>query len=114
MSEIKDKINEYINNLYNEYFRRADSVIQENGIGLHDFRFSLERPYPYIRTIYVKYLYEKGIPLIHIGRHLGMTHSTLSIHLTAFDDNCKYIPEFRELAIDLKRKFKQKEIENGI
>lgn len=111
---MNDEIKEYALNLYNEHFKRAEIVLQEEGVDLHDFKVSRKRPYTYIRMIYTKYLYEKGIPLQYIGRHLGMTHSTLSIHLASFDDNCKYIPEFRELAIDLKRKFKQKEMENGI
>jgi DNA-binding transcriptional ArsR family regulator len=113
MNDIKRKIKEYTQSLYDECFDRVESVILDDGIDLDDFKCSQSRPMPYIRTIYTKYLKDKGIPVCFISKRLGMSHCTLSQHLLSFKDNCKYIPEFRELAVDLIRKFKLKDIENG-
>lgn len=112
MNEIKRKIKEYTQSLYDGCFDKAENVILDEGIELDDFKASRTFRMSYIRTIYVKFLRDKGVPLCNIAKRLGMTHSTLSTHLSSFEDNCKYIPEFRELAVDLIRKFKLKDIEN--
>lgn len=114
MNDIKRKIKEYTQSLYDECFDKAESVILEEGIELDDFKASRTFRMSYIRTIYTKFLRDKGVPLYNIAKRLNMSHPTLSQHLSSFEDNCKYIPEFRELAVDLIRKFKLKDIENGI
>lgn len=114
MNDIKRKIKEYTQSLYDECFDKAENVILDEGIELDDFKASRTFRMSYIRTIYAKHLKDKGIPICFISKRLGMSHCTLSQHLLSFEDNCKYIPEFRELAVDLIRKFKLKDIENGI
>lgn len=100
-----------LNDIYNEMFQCAESIF------LDEFKVTLEtlvankyvRPFPYLKSIYVNYLWLRGIPLKIIAQRIKCAYSSVRYFSCIYDDNYKYIPEFKELADRFNKRLKEKE-----
>ena len=114
-SEIKAKIKEAIDRIYEEYFIECEKTMEEEfGITLEYLRYKgSKRPLPYLRAIYAKHLYNVGVPITIISSRLAMNHSTLVLWNKKYFNYEKYNEEFKLLSDRFNNRLKEKEKENG-
>lgn len=97
-----------LNDVYEEMFVLTEQAfLEEFGVTAESLiKNKYKRPYPYLKTIYVHYLLDKGIPLKNIADRLKIACSSARNFYYIYNDNYRYMPEFRDLADRFNRRFK--------